>query len=881
MVSFEKIQAARDEGWSDEDIVSHLANKEPKILDAKKEGWSDSDILEHYKNKKPPESPVKRSRLVAQPEQQIAENEIQTQINEPKKEGFSFQKQLEHQNRMEELRGKAGATTIKEVLSGATLGGTEHIPGLKLEEGEGTGAGKLLGEAIPLALGGGALGYIGKFIPAAYRTARTIYGFGAAAALGGGFEASKEAIEGEELNPYNIGLQALTFAGLHGAFVGGKKVYDWFTTPKGIKSAGDLVKGVLPTDVSPSDYKWLANEVAPAMVAIGEEEYASALAKSQRSLDENFAKKMANVRAKHEADLYKLANEKQLGQAEAQAAEAAYEQELRAAEEAYALEKQAVEEANQQVMAEFEQAQSNFEMQQRTQNVVQDAIQSANRGGKGALIGDAAELPGLNLGLELPLARTQETLPQKVGQIFSKTPIQNTRQAGLNNIAGVKATATADYEIPKALYKVSDELNAGLSGTHEDLANELRLMIHELELIENRTPMQQKKLTAAKKVQNKVLLLDEEGVASGLAEVSNQELLEEAKGLRYYVDQDFTHGNESKTLSPLIEMLQDAAQQTAISLGDEAATQANTAARTAYRKWSELYNNKYIRTYRNKSNFGASGTFKRSLTVDNFLKLDDVLSQTNAGQQLADQTRRALVEKQLEPFFDNPRTMNRRKFDEALKELAPVLKEGQEKAIRQEFNQARRTEGIKARQLSKSQAAKESKLQKVPEFKPPKKPEPKLKGGKEITEVSVPLKGQVEVTPEMKTAAKKMNITPGEIQNMMKTPDGLRELRSNLKNRPHGERIFEEIKHRKIREIFNKGQINRNYTGKELAETINNGKNFDVLAELLGEEEATLLLEQAQGLKDSKFTRQEVKKWVKKAGSKYLTIKTLGLLGLL
>jgi hypothetical protein len=795
----------------------------------------------------------------------------------------------EEKKRLQEYSPLEGL--YKGVLKGVTLGASEEYPlaslgvlgyglnklnSLKVKEEDiGAGAGELIGETAPLTSSLKALSLPLKAIPKTYKYTRAIYPTVAAAVTGSSLEAGKEAIKGEELSPWKIGIHGALF-GLFDAVVrGAPVVYKWLKDLNPAQQAELLVEGAIPKDLPPTSYKFYQDEVVPRLQQAAEEEYASALETAVKENDAAFEQKMSNVRAQHEKEMYELAQKKQVSQEEAARYQEEYQNKVKQIAAEHESELEAINKENEIAMAEYEKSKVDFERTKTRQEMVENTLSNIPQESSANLQGKVSAR-GEDIGVRPPPGLSRTPLEDEVGSIISKDRITNTYNAGQKNIEAVRATDKADYDVVKKLYNTSEELNESVIATHENLANDLRANLVELEAIPDPTPHQKQLISTTKKLLNTLIKFGEDGQAIGFNPVSNKVLMDQAKALRHSIDFDFSHGNSSGIFKPTIGAIENSVEEAAISVGNKAAVEANKAARQGYKEWAELYQNKFIRNYRSKSNHRFSRTFKNSLNVDDYLQLDKVLSRTNAGQQVSAQTRRALVEKKLKPFLDNPRKMDKRAFNQAIEELRPVLKPGEEQAIRGTVDNARRTSGVQSKKIKEVKAPLEPKKRviesvNIPLFKPPKA------NYQEPTSVKIPVKPEVKPTPAMKTASKKMKITPEEIGKMTGTPTGLKDLRKELLKKEGGERVFNEIGQNKIKEILFEGNVKREFTGGELYNIINKGNNFDIISEIMGKEAATDLLESAAALGKKKVTADMLKKYAKKLG----TVKAAMLFGIL
>ncbi len=797
--------------------------------------------------------------------------------------GMTLQEKMEYSKDLEREREFVGSKQFgRGVASGISLGASEYIPGLEIEDSDAnSNFGQFLGETIPLVQGMKLATKAIKGIPSAYKWGTRLAKTGVAASVGSGLEATKEAIKGEGFDPLAIGLHGVAFgagdAVIRAAVRYVPGMYNWVKGLKTSQRAQLLGEGGIPSDLDPTAYKFFQDEIVPALQDIAQEEFVFASEKATQEANTLYQKELAQTKTNHEEYLYNLAKDEKLDKVAFEEAEAQFKAERTNKIAKHEAEMEAIEAANQEAKAAFEEQNTEWERTVRRQEVVDNAIKNVQQEAAQSLegrINPAAEDVRIR---PAPGPKPATELENKVGSIISERKAPNASQAGEESFAAVRASADADHRVVRGLYKESDKLNSSIVSEHPELANELRGIIEFYDSIPQLSGPQEQAKKTAQKVLNAIMEFGEDGAAIGFKEISNEVLLEQTKVLRHFKDYDFAIGDPGAIFNPLINALESSAERAALSSGNEAAVSSLQKARSAYREWSELYNNKFIRKYRNISNHRPKKTFESSLNVDDYRKLDQVLNRTNAGQQVSAQTRRELVEKELSPFFENPRSVNKKKFNKALDELAPILKDGEEQAIRGAFNEARKTPVIQGKKLNTPNQPKEPKLKSIDRvdnieyFKPPK---PKAQ---EITEVKLPVRKEVKPTPEMKTAAKKMKITPEEALELTDTPTGLKELKQTLSKKEHGKELFEKIAQHKIKEIKYGGNVKQKFTGTVLTKRFNKGKNFDILSELMGEEAALDLLDSAAAIGEQEVTAKTIIKYAKKAG----TVKAAILLGII
>jgi len=767
-------------------------------------------------------------------------------------------------NREREYLQSAGLT--KGFLSGATLGATKNIDALNPQENEiGAGFGEFIGEAAPLAIGGALLSIPLKAIPTAFKWGRRAYKTGAATLLGSSLEASKEAIAGEDLNPLKIGGTGLAFGLLDVLVRGGVKGYQWYKSLNPAQQAEVVTKNVIPENLSPTSYRKYQDEIVPEIQKQAEQQYAQLYEEAVKEAQTKFNQQLANTQAEHEHDLYKLSQKKDASQQQVEKSQSDYENKLRHIAAEHESEMQAIEQSNEQVMKEYETSKQQFENIKRRDRLVENAL--AQPKNEPADLSGRVSQQGQDIGIRPQASQAANIdLQDRVGNSISNRKITNTYDAGVNNARAVQATDTADYAVVRDLYRQAEEANRGISSEHPQLANQLRSTIENINQIPDPSPPQKQLRDTAERI-----LAQIDG-----KEVSNEVLLEQAKALRYHMDYTFQHANPTGIFTPTVNALEDAAQAAAISSGNEAAVESTRAAKNGYRAWAEVYQNDLIRKYRDTTNHQFSKTFENSLNIDDFIQLNQVLSRTNAGQQLSNQTRRELISKKLAPFLENPRNGDIKKFNAALSELAPVISPQESRFIRNQYIEARRTSYIPAKKIIKPEEPKTPKTKTIEKVNIPLAKEPKVQGA-EIDLVKLPSQKPVKESAEMKNALKMANITESQSKRLMNTPAGVKEMRKRLSGSEKGKAIFEDAGKEKVKEILFGNQVKTKYSGSELFKNLNKAENFDVVSEIIGEDAALELLNAYEKIGAQEATRETLKKYIKKGA----TIKAVTLFGLL
>lgn len=750
---------------------------------------------------------------------------------------------------------------LKSILSGASAGHSEYFDILKPDYNqENSSAGYLTGAILPIGLTYKGLGLafngltnLFKFGPKAQYGLELAHQF-ATGLTYGAEKQSANAIQGKEVDlvePIAEGLEfAATGALLHAISATSKPVVKWLKSLNG-KQGEDLVKGILPSDLTPNQYKFWEEKVAPEWLAKSQQEYEQATIKANEKSDLKFKQDMSIAKAQHEQELLETSQQNQISEETFQQAQEKYQNKIKQIAAEHEIQVAEIEASNEQMLQEFNEAQENFQQLQTRQAAVEQAT----------ILEPGQE----NLPYRLsPSNEINPSLENEVGNIVSKNEITNTTNAGRANVEAIRANDAIDYANVNAKYKVSDQLNEKVNTIHPNLVQELTSQRNELLSIPEPSPPQKQRLTAIEKILDKLRTVDSDGNITGFIEINNRVLQEQAKAFRYFMDFNFEHGNARGIFTPTVNSLENAVEFGARTTGNAEAAEASQEARASYRQWAQDYDNPYIRPYRDTRNMDFSKTFKGSLDVDEFKMVDNILSRSNAGQQLSATTKRALVEKTLGKFLENPHGANGKEFQLALRELSPVLTSEETNVIRQTFNEARNRPSLITRRPSPPN------LKEIPNAKIPlfNKEKP---AGKQVTSTKIPSK-KFEETPAMKIASKEMNMTPEEIRKLANSPSGMTKLKEKV-----SPDVYKKIGHQRAQEIVYGGEVKPNLTGKKVFNRVNEGDNFSMLSKILGEEEAQAFLDAAEQIGEKSFTTENIKKHIKN----YSIVKTLLLFGLL
>ena len=728
----------------------------------------------------------------------------------------------------------------KGLASGLTLTASEYLPETKITEEDskiGVGLGELAGMVLPFKLIHGGISGAIKYFPRLEKMLKPVIGTTETFLTGAGHHAVSEAVGGKHGEPTVPNLKetvehGATFAILHLAAKGGEKLVDKITKLNPKQQFDLLLKRKIPDDLPSQDFPE-AEKTLDILKKADVEEINKLYETDLKNSEQEFQIKQKNLNDQFEQEhREKVAEIQKYNREKVAETDKQHIENVNAEFEKTRLKNESSEKKYQQELAEH---QKEMEIIRSTHEAEMMDIQYENQ----RLIEAYEE---------------GQVLPKDIGEIFSREPIHNTTEGGEKLFENVKSGDEIQYKKTNEAYELSDELYAEIPQTKQpQLVNDLMNTVQKINAIPEPSEPQKKLRKMVIGILDAITKREGNKVVS--QEVGNQMLLEQAKSLRQQVDFDFEHGDSYNIFKPTINQLQDAAIRTAEQTGHTAAAQANKLARKEYAKWADIYNSPHIKPIRNRENRNFSDTYKKFLNFDEFNQLNrDILSQVPNGNTFSNQMKRDIVQKRLEPYFENPREHNLRKFHKELDELDAIISPSERKMIEARFN--------RSRQIQEKVSGKPPTLREIPHAvkiplkpKPPEKLIPKEIKKPTPQQKELPLKEEPPIaeheypehpiTSADRVSGNFLNKKPEYIQKMMDTRSGIRELRDRLTQMGH-QKQFEIQSKQKMRNILTDGKITKDFNGNDIARILENRKNYEIFSELIGESETKEMLEIAK-----------------------------------
>lgn len=583
-----------------------------------------------------------------------------------------------------------------------------------------------------------------------------------------------------------------------------------------------LAKGKIPQDLPPSSYTEFNEVIYPEWIKELQNEYSRHADIVYENIERDFQENLQRSEYDYKNTLDQLRKENNLNENTYNEANRLFEESEAKSKAEYEQKLSEIEAENQKATIEFQQAQEQWNEYVQFNNRLNQALEMRARHSQDNNVGFKQSAPSS----EIPTTRNS------VGNIISQTEITNPTSAGRSLQTLVRDIAQHERRAVNELYRISEELNMNVETIAPELASWIQDRISQLEEIPELSGPSKQLLRSYQSMLKTIVEFDENGHISGYKEIPNRVLLEQAKELRNKIDYDFAEGNPTRIFQDFIDQLQDQAERAAQEVGNDAAYNANIQARTAHRHWKNRYDRDFIRQLRDVSDSDFQSAFNKSLSVDNIMKLDPILSQSQPGGNLLSAIRREAVQEHMKGPINNPNNYTTEQKLLLLRDLEPITTSQQRSAISDTLTLAQRETPTQPKPPKLKEKPK-SPTAKVPQKKPKQKtPEP----------FKFPEKRNFQDTPYMKYLEKQMSIGPEGLFKKLNDTKGIKEVRSTLSKTPKGKQVFEKIRDNQVKDIAYGNKIREPKTGKELYDTFNKKENYDLITEWYGEKTANEML---------------------------------------
>ena len=397
-------------------------------------------------------------------------------------------------------------------------------------------------------------------------------------------------------------------------------------------------------------------------------------------------------------------------------------------------------------------------------------------------------------------------LERRVGDEVSKVKFPN-RSVATKRIRDEinELSATEHKEIDK-LYKTSDEINGTYSEIQPEMSRNLEDLVERLSLAENPSQVEKDIVKIAQQYIRKAGTPTE-----GFRPIFNSELSAQIRSNNLKMSHDYIQGTPSNSYRALNQILDEAIQRT--SANNSMGVEAYNRAQSAYRNWAEIFRSKEIIPWRDPGKIDLIKLLKNIENPDQIAPLDPILSRTAKGRALLGGVKRDYVERELRPFFNDPKKVDSIEFQDKIKDLSTVLPPRQRHVIEKEIINAQERIAEHDRALERYT---ESNVQHAKEIQDQKK---------KISEWNKKL------NKEKKDFPYKSDST---ILNDMKTVRGQKRLEEALPKTPKGKEMLDEIKDYSAVNLLTQGKINPSDKAEPLRNILNDVNKRAFLDHTLG-----------------------------------------------
>ncbi len=130
-------------------------------------------------------------------------------------------------------------------------------------------------------------------------------------------------------------------------------------------------------------------------------------------------------------------------------------------------------------------------------------------------------------------------------------------------------------------------------------------------------------------------------------------------------------------------------------------------------------------------------------------------------------------------------------------------------------------------------------------------------------------------TSQESIAAKYLDKKPEDIQKMMNSRSGIKELRKDFSGTDQKKELFQTLSKQKMRSIMREGNIEKDFTGDDLYKFLNKESNYEIFSEILGENETEALRKSAKEIGKAQVKSEVRKEKISKVSNQFVSFKIL------
>jgi hypothetical protein len=460
-------------------------------------------------------------------------------------------------------------------------------------------------------------------------------------------------------------------------------------------------------------------------------------------------------------------------------------------------------------------------------------------GDKEKLIEQLAEKPkGAPLGVQAQVAVPKPEAPSlqgrvstapELGEVIAKEPFHTEAEVTRKTMKEVQAERNIEKDIVRDEYAKAEEITKTHNDTFPELAKQNDERIHKLEHLEKRSAGEEAVY------QDSLALRRVVGEEGALISANASRLMKQANSFSQKVNYELPYAGYKGQIKEIVHQMNNSVINSLDRAGLNSA-QVKRADKT-YGRFADRFMSDELSPYLARKVLNPEELGRRAVSDEATHKAIKKALGSRKSELMA-QIDRELVHQKLDKYFKDPEKVNSREYQKDLKNLAERI--GKERT-------ADADHFLRQRQLNH---------------------ERKLLGERKIKETQLareklPPKGQP--TPiEKRIGKESIAKTPEDLDKLFKKRSDIRRLRRELEDKGLSKE-FDKLAEQKIEEIFKEGGFGeKKVTGLDMQRIID--KNHEVLSELMGEKEVSLLYKAAKEAGKQEITQEIIKEVIKATG---------------
>lgn len=429
---------------------------------------------------------------------------------------------------------------------------------------------------------------------------------------------------------------------------------------------------------------------------------------------------------------------------------------------------------------------------------------------------------------EAPHGPSEQLIFEEAGETISPHKFSTEFEGGTTQYKAIQETAKEARKVLNEAYDAAEQAYQNTSDIYPNLVT--RLEEARDKILARRDP----KLlnTAEKNVVDSINnLLDSLVTSDGsFIEQPVSVLLKTAKSWSSKLSHEEIFGDVKRFLSKLIPDINEAGLAAVERQG--ISPDLLRDADRMYADWASRYANDEISPYLQTSIRNPEALFRKSLSDEGtYRAVKGALEGSAFEDVISNATAREIATTRLDKYLKDIKKVGNVDYEKEIRNLEPLIGE-------------KPTQDI-------DKYLRNKKKEIYPEPKPPFKAERKPIGR---TPLPSPLKGAEKKVSQF------LEMSPEEIIKKGKTRSGLKELKKELEKTPRGKNLYNMFRRQRIRDVLQENQLTRKMKGKDLFNVLNKRENFEILSELIGEEETRAALDAAKELADKRFSSEALSK---------------------